>query len=388
MPFGGIFGKSEEERFVNTVAEWFSASSDADIKRAQKRVSKRAAENPQETITALLRNYNHEDTHVRLGVKGTLVLLSDDRENHRAILSAMVHPSRDVRKAVQDFLGDIHGAHAVTYASFYEQTMLMVAMSKRKEIPVDDLVSLANLTKETFIDGEVMQAVQDIGFCLDHIKHRYKSSEQLKTYVADLLKMAPDLSRMGVYDGNIEGPLRKAMKASQHREFDETREIIEERIRESRMRSYLHQITAEVKDSIKERPSLKVDDLVDNDKELVQDQHLLVESVTSLLLAGKRSEAIDSMLAYQSDFIAYYAAELSERVRSGDVSAAASLYNITMILVKLASYIAPMTAEDVYQKRFRQLEGDPSIHVVMWPESVIVYQDAERLGRRPRVLAR
>jgi isoleucyl-tRNA synthetase len=285
----------------------------------------------------------------------------------------MVHPSRDIRKAVQDFLGDTFGAHAVTYASFFEQTMLMVAMSKRKEIPVEDLVSLANLTKETFIDGEVMQAVQDIGFCLDHIKHRYKSSEQLRNYVADLLKMAPDLSRMGVYDSTIEGPLRKAMKASQHREFNETQEIIEERIQESRMRSILHQIAADVKEIIKSRPSMKIEELSENDRLLSQDQHSLVESVTSLLLAGKRAEAIETMLVYQIDFVDAYQADLSQRAKNGDLSAAFTYYIMVMILVKLASYMVPMTAEDVYQKNFRHMEGDPSIHVVMWPESVIVY---------------
>ena len=129
-------------------------------------------------------------------------------------MSNMVHSSRNIRKAVQSFLGEEIGAHAITYASFYEQTMLLVAMSKRKNIPIDDIVSLADISKQTFIEGEVMEAVKDIGFCLDYVKHRYKNSEQLKEYVANLLQMAPDLSRMGVYSSSIEEPLRKAMKAA------------------------------------------------------------------------------------------------------------------------------------------------------------------------------
>jgi hypothetical protein len=264
---------------------------------------KRAETKPLETVTMLLKYYDHEDNRVRQAVKETLSAMSRDKANMEAILADMVHPSRNVRKAVQGFLGDTVGAHAITYASFYEQTMLLVAMSKRKDIPVDDIMSLAELSKETFMDGEVMEAVKDVGFCLDYVKHRYKSSEQLKEYVANLLKLAPDLSRMGVYSGAIEEPLRKAMKASRYRNFDETREIIEERTKESKLRNDLHRIAREVKENINKRPSVKKEDLAEQDLTLLSEQHTLVDSVTSLLLAGKRSEAIDRLLDSEETFL-------------------------------------------------------------------------------------
>ena len=344
-----------------------------ETKRIEIKLARKAEAKPLETMTLLLRNYDHENDRVRQGVRRVIRELAKGRSNMDAVLTDMVHPSRNVRKAVQSFLGDFVGAHAVTYASFYEQTMLLVAMSKRKDIPVDDIMSLAELTKQTFIDGEVMEAVKDIGFCLDFVKHRYKSSEQLKEYVADILKMAPDLTRMGVYNSAIEEPLRKAMKASRTRNFNETRDLIEERTKESRLRNDLHRIAREVRESINKRPYLKREELAEPDVRLLVEQHKLMDSVTSLVLASRRSEAIDIMLDSQDRFLNEYEARLKGSVAQGDASAIYAFYNTGLVLVKVASSLIPASAEDIYQSEFRHLEGEPSIHIVMWPEPVMGY---------------
>ncbi len=349
----------------------FRSSLTMEVRRAQNKLIKRAVEKPLETVTLLLRHYDHEDNRVRKSVKETLVTLAKDKVCMESILTDMVHPSRNVRKAVQGFLGDLVGAHAITYASFYEQTMLLVAMSKRKDIPVDDIMSLADLSKKTFMDGEIMEAVKDIGFSLDYVKHRYRSSEQLKEYVADLLKMAPDLSRMGVYSGAIEEPLRKAMKASRYRDFDETREIIEERTKEAKLRTVLHHIAREVKDNVNKRPTVKKGELTPSDAQILLALHDLVDSVTSLVIANERSEAIDILLGFEEKFNDDYESALKTRVKQRDPGALFVLYNVGLVCVKVTSSLIAATAEDVYQTGFRHLEGDPSIHIVMWPEAVM-----------------
>jgi Anticodon-binding domain of tRNA ligase len=370
--FIGIFGKKyEEERLEVSMIESFRSSLSMEVRRAQQKLIKRAETKPLETVTLLLRHYDHEDNRVRQAVKQTLTTLSKDKVGMESILTDMVHPSRNVRKAVQGFLGDTVGAHAITYASFYEQTMLLVAMSKRKDIPVDDIMSLADLSKQTFMDGEIMEAVKDIGFSLDNVKHRYRSSEQLKEYVADLLKMAPDLSRMGVYSGAIEEPLRKAMKASRYRNFDETRELIEERTKESKMRTVLHQIAREIKENVNKRPQVKRGELTASDVQTLSQLHDLVDSVTSLVIANERSEASALLLGFEEKFIRDYEHTVGPRVQHRDPAAMFVLYNVGLVCVKLTSSIMAATAEDVYQTGFRHLEGDPSIHIVMWPEAVM-----------------
>jgi hypothetical protein len=371
-PFIGILSrKNEEERLEAAMIDAFRSHQSLEVTRAQEKLIARSRTKPLETVTLLLRHYDHEDGRVRQSVKETLVALSKDEVCLGSVLADMVHPDRNVRKAVQKFLGDTVGAHAITYASFYEQTMLLVAMSKRKDIPVTDIVSLADLSKETFMAGEIMEAVKDIGLSLDLIKHRYRSSEQLKNYVAELLKMAPDLSRMGIYSGMIEEPLRKAMKASRNRDFDETRDIIDERTKESKLRTLLHIIAQEVKDNVNKRPWVINEELTPADNEMLTQLHDLVDSVTSLVIANRRSEAIEILIGFEENFRKKYHSILKERVKQREPAALFVLYNVGLVCVKVASSIIAATAEDVYQTGYRHLEGDPSIHIVMWPEAVM-----------------
>ena len=58
---------------------------------------------------------------------------------------------------------------------------------------------------------------------------------------------------MGI-SSTIEEPLHKAMSASRHRSYDETREIIEARTRESVLRTSLVKMSEDIMENITERP--------------------------------------------------------------------------------------------------------------------------------------
>lgn len=348
----------------------FASARDTESERIKRKLIKRAQAKPQETVVLLLRNLENEDGRVRRAVLGVLSELAEDRGLLGIILEEMVHPSRNVRKAVQSFLGEFVGPQAVIYASLYEQTLLMVAMSKRKDVPVEDIVSLAELSRETFMDGEVMEAVRDIGFCLDQSKHRYRSSEQLRDYLADFLKMAPDLSKMGVYSGTIEEPLRKAMKAARNRSFDETRETIEERIREAELRRDLRTLVDEVKVNIRSRPQLDTGALTNEDLEELATMRGLAETVDTLYKGGRRVKAISILHGYIDGYIRGYEAGPRSKVQAGDPAAQATMYTISLSCVKLASWLLPVTAEGAYLEGFRTLERSASVHVVALPAEI------------------
>jgi len=250
--------------------------------------------------------------------------------------------------------------------------MLLVAMAQRKDIPVDDIISLAEQSKRTFVSGSVMEAVRDIGFSLDHVKHRYRSSEQLKDYVTELLRMAPDLTRMGVYSSNIEEPLRKAMKASRYRRYDETREVIEHRSMEAQLRSVLTEMGRKVADNIDERPKLNEDDLSVEDRAALSELYGLVDAVASLVLADRKAEAVSAMLAYfEVTPVRLTSMAWRRRIEEKDPSALYALYTVALVCVKLASSLIPAAAEDIYQEDFRPIEGEPSVHLVLWPVAVM-----------------
>lgn len=368
MSFIGIFGKKyEEERLEASMLDSFSSDLESDAERIRRKLIKRAGDRPQETVVLLLRNYENGDERVKRSIIETLAELTRDQAVMSMVLEEMVHPSRNIRKAVQSFLGAHIGPHAAIYASLYEQTMLMVAMSKRKDVPVEDLVSLSELTKETLMDGEVMEAVRDIGFCLDHANHRYRSSEQLKDYLSDFLKMAPDLSRMGVYSSSIEEPLRKAMKASRNRSFDETREIIAERKKEAELRRDLGSIVQEIKAAVTSKPVLDVKALSDEDREELSTLRGLAESVGTLVSGNRRVKVLDMLHEYIDGLQRGFETTLSPRLSAGDQGAVAILYLTGLTCVKLSSYVLPCTAESAYLAGFKDLEGAASVQAVVLP---------------------
>ncbi len=373
--------KTEGSKIEAILVESLRSPLDIEVRRFHRRIIDYGHENPLEMTTILLRYYDHEDNRVQQEARSCLTELSGTRNGMEGIMENMVHPSRNIRKAVQSFLGNKVGAHAITYASLYEQTMLIGAICRRKNIPVDDITALARMSKQTFMDREVMAAVSDIGLCLDLIKHRLRSSEQLRNYVSDLLRLVPDLTRIGAYNAAIEEPLRKAMKASHHRTFDETKEIIDERMKESILRNRLYQLGSVVKENIFARPQGVPDDLQRIDWEELLEMHDLVDAIAALVMAGQKAEAVDMLFAYiEEDLVPTYESNWKARISSKDQAALFSLYNIMVVLLKLAASMSPMAAEDSYQRNMKHLEGEPSIHLVMWPEAIIHMVGADQLS--------
>ena len=110
MSFIGIFGKKyEEERLEASMLDSFSSDQGSGAERMRRKLIKRAETNPQETVVLLLRNLESRNGRVKGPVLETLTDLAKDRNALSAILEQMVHPSRNVRKAVQIFLGDLVG---------------------------------------------------------------------------------------------------------------------------------------------------------------------------------------------------------------------------------------------------------------------------------------
>jgi histone H3/H4 len=372
MSFIDVFGKRhEEERLEASMLDSFASDLGSNSERVRRKLMKRAGTRPQETVVLLLRTYENDDERVRRSVLEILTELAKDRSMLTVIMDEMVHPARDVRKAVKSFLGELVGPHAAIYASHYEQTMLLAAMAKRKDVPIEDIVSLAELSRETFMDGEVMESIRDIGYCLDQAQHRYRSSEQLKDYLSDILKMAPDLSRMGVYSGSIEEPLRKAMKAARGRSFDETRDVIEERKREAELRNDLRSMAMEVRENFTSRPMTDANVLMDEDRDELVTLRGMAESVETLLSSGRRVKAVVMLHDYIGGFMSAYQAKLKPRINAGDKAASILTYVTCLACVKVASRLIPVTAEKAYLEGFKDLEKAASIEIVVLPGDIV-----------------
>ena len=323
-------------------------------------------------MMVLLTNSCDSDVKVVNSVNDTLMELVSEREFMASLLQVILHPDRDIRRNAFKFLREHLGLHPTTYVSFLEQTMVLVALARKKGIPVDDIVTLVNISKDDFLDGRTLDAVKDIATCLDFVKHRLRSVDHLKSYLIDVLKMAPELTRMGVYPGSIEEPLKKAIKASKTRTYDETREIVERRALESMILNQLTWMGKLLQNVLDERPMMDPSEITGIDVWLLTSVQDLMDMVTSATISGKEDDALDTLNTFLGeDFRDFFIEEMKERFDQNDPSAIFAFYIVGIVCLKLAGALMPEAVEDIYQENFKRFEEDPSIHVVLWPEIVM-----------------
>ena len=339
--------------------------------RIEKRILRQAAEDPSEIVVILLRNYSNENGRIASEVHKLLDRLTEDRKGMKVVLDCIVHSNRDIRDAAVAYLKDRKGIYAITYAAFLEHTELLVALARSKDIPVADIQALIEISKESFLDGEMMEALKDIAASIDFIKHRHRAADQLKGYVTEMLRMAPDLTRLGVYDGWIKEPLRRAINASKMQALDETKEIIAIRGVESSIRNSLDKMARVVRASSKLKPTLQVEQMQGDDVIAIVKLRDVLCSVTQLTVAGKRSESLQTLQDYFKDDYSEYYSRAKKRIDAGEPSASMAIYIIGLVGLKLASAMMPQTAEDIYQKYYRFYESEPSVHIVPWPEAMM-----------------
>lgn len=339
--------------------------------RIEERVIRHAAEDPSEMVTILLHNYRHDNKHIATEVRKLLDRLAEERMGMKAVLDDINHPVREIREAAVEYLRERNGIYATSYAAFLQHADLLIALARSKDIPVADIQALVEVSKESFLDGEMIDAMKDIASSIDFIKHRHRAADQLKGYVTEILRMAPDLTRLGVYDERFEEPLKRAINASKMRALDETKEIIAIRGIESSIRNSLDKIAKVVRTRAKLKPTMQMEQMQGDDVMALVKLRNILGSVTQLTVAGKRSESLLNLQEYlKNDYLQYYL-RAKKRFDSDEQSASSTVYIIGLVVLKLASAMMPQTAEDIYQKYYRFYETEPSVHIVPWPEALI-----------------
>jgi isoleucyl-tRNA synthetase len=201
--------------------------------------------------------------------------------------------------------------------------------------------------------------------------------EQMKGYLVEVLRIAPELGKMGIFSSKLEEPLRNALRINKQRTYDETREIIRDRYLESCLIDELERLGERVRLNIMEPPQMEVSQLQESDVWILTNLQRLMDKVIPRTLVGRTSEAVEALKSFLSeDFNKFYMDNMEERLARGDPSALYTLYNVALSCLNMAAPLLPTQTEDVYQEYYRDLEGRPSVHVVMWPEVMMKLLDS------------
>ncbi|HPR99194.1 MAG TPA: hypothetical protein PLC39_07845, partial [Methanomassiliicoccales archaeon] len=218
-------GRTEADRIEPILVESLASPISLERKHMESRVLRATKDDPEGMVAALLRNTEAKNEAARESIRDLLDQISQSREGKAAVLENLSHPDQDVRKGIRIMMVRIWGEGTDSFAADYEQALLLMNLARSRDIFVDDIVTLAELVKVTLLEGDREKAMEDISLVVELLKHRYRAVETMKNYLADMLKITPELSKLGMMSGRIEESLRVASRANKQRSFDYTKDI-------------------------------------------------------------------------------------------------------------------------------------------------------------------
>ncbi|OPY31065.1 MAG: hypothetical protein A4E32_02049 [Methanomassiliicoccales archaeon PtaU1.Bin124] len=371
---GFLGSKSETSKIELILVDSLASPLALERRRMENRVVSVAKKETRAIVQLLLRNVDNEVPRVHESIIKCLVEIAKRNEGRESIIDSLNHPEPAIRKGAKIIIPEVWGVQAIPYATLYEQVYTLMDAARDKDIPLDDIEVLMGISQQVLLDGEVMKAINDIGKCLEFARRRYKNSESLKEYISDMLKIAPELHRMGVSIINFDESLKTAIKASRTRTYDFTQEIIDQRVMEMEVKDQLRNLGQLVKESIKTRPVYDMEVFIPVDRRMITKMTAVLDGINTKNLSGNLPKSIEDMHNFLlKDFEWYYNDDVMRRLGEGDSSAHMTIYLIGIAFLKVASVMTPSVAEDIYQKYYRGLEEATSIYTVFWPEVVLEF---------------
>jgi len=266
----------------------------------------------------------------------------------------------------------IWGEGTDAFAADYEQSLLLMNLARSRDIFVDDIITLSELVKVTLLEGDRDKALEEIALVAEMVKHRYRAVETMKNYLADMLKITPELSRLGMVSGRIEESLRSASKANKQRSFDYTRNLIDEKLREVETVDQMRSLGMSIREMLTEAPHVPLEQLSGMDVWMFARLKELVSEGTTLNVTSRRSELIDMVGSFLSEEVfPYLRDKAQDRLSARDPSLLFALYTTGLTCLKLLHDALPKVVEELYVTYFRDLEGVSTVADISWSSAVM-----------------
>lgn len=365
-------GRTEADRIEPILLDSLASPLSLERKRMEARVLNVAKDETEGMVAVLLRYTDAKNEHARESVLRLLDEISHEREGRAAILENLSHPDQEVRKGTRTMMVRIWGEGTESFAADYEQALLLMNLARSRDIYVDDIVTLAELVKVTLLEGDRDKALEDIALVVELVKHRYRAVETMKNYLADMLKITPELSKLGMMSGRIEESLRTASKANKQRSYDYTKDLIDEKLREVETIDQLRSLGVSVRELLYEAPHVPLEQLSGMDVWMISRLKALVAEGTNLNLTSRRGDLIDLVGSFlRGEVFPYLRDKAQDRLSSKDPSLLFALYTVGLTCLKLLNEALPKVADELYITYFRDLEGTQTVNDVSWPSAVM-----------------
>lgn len=237
------------------------------------------------------------------------------------------------------------------------------------EVFYKDVEELVVDSIETYKEGRFDQGMTNMTMARDLLEDRLEWHSHLRSYIKDVLKLTPVLSRSGVQVDSIQDSIRHLSSAIPTREYSEAKKLLELRRQETHLWKQLWSLEEFISKRVTNIPIAELSILQDHDKRLMESFVSVGREVQNAVQEGEAANALNIVSDFiRGDVSAHYLATDGERLGGDDEAARFVMWSVGLGLLKLVAPVVPNVAEEFYQLYFRDREESSSIHSVPWPE--------------------
>lgn len=332
------------------------------------RIEEHGRKNPLSIVPLLLRHYNADHPRVRQHVRSSLVRLTQSEAGELALVECMFSKDRTVADTAARLLEE-KNFNSTNLLSTYRATKELILQARKAEVFCQDVEELVVDSIDTYKEGRFDQAMTNMMMARDILEDRLEWHSHLRSYIKEVLKLTPALSRSGVQTDPIQDSIRNLATAVQTREYSDARTLLDLRHQETRLWKQLWSLEEFITKRVRVRPGSEHIVLQDSDKLVLKAFKDTAALVEEHIQDGKSVEALRAVEEFiGNDVSSGYLSTEGKRLDTKDEAAWYTMWSTGLGLLKLVAPVIPNVAEEFYQQYFRDREASPSIHTVDWPE--------------------
>jgi hypothetical protein len=297
--------------------------------------------------------------------------LTQSEAGELALVECVFSRNRTISEAAAKVL-EGRNYNSMNVLSTYRTVRNLVSQAHKADVFCKDIEELVVDSIDAYKEGRFDQAITNMMMARDLLDDRLEWHSHLRSYIKDVLKLTPALSRGGVQVDSIQDSIRNLATAVQTREYTDARMLLDLRRQEDRLWKQLWSLEEYITKRIRARPIAEFAVLQEPDRQLLHAFMDAAKSVDECIQDGRQVEALRQVEEFvRNDVSAGYLAREGKRLDSNDEAAGYTMWSVGLGLLRLVAPVIPNVAEEFYQQYYRDREGSPSIHTVEWPGPLV-----------------
>ena len=332
------------------------------------RIEEHARRNILGVMPILAKYYSHDNPKVRAQVRTSLTRLISSEAGEQALIECMFSKNRRIADNAASILEEKNYG-SMNFLAVYRQTKNLVAQAWKGEVFSQDIEELVVDSIETYKEGRFDQGMTNLTMARDLLEDRLEWHSHLRTYIKDVLRLTPILSRSGVQVDSIQDSIRHVSSAIPEREYTEAKKLLELRRQETHLWKQLWSLEEFITKRVTKKPEAEEVTLSEHDQRLMDTFVSVGKEVQSSIQEGEAADALKVVSEFiRDDVSAHYLATDGKRLGGEDAAACYVVWSVGLGILKLIAPVIPNVAEEFYQLYYRDREDAASIHSVSWPE--------------------